>query len=168
MAPTIPLRKGLKESMTGELAMWVKNALNSTLACIAGKIYTDGESPDFGRPHAIRIQFSGTEGITFFCHRDGETLTWDTSELSEVDLGEYGKQLVVNLADRAPWSPLVGRTLKGGSEIVSPDGRVAGYEFTFKPDGYLLLLNLGDEMVVFDEPQEVIFKEELLLSRRLA
>ncbi|WP_373414473.1 hypothetical protein [Ensifer aridi] len=154
--------------MTGELAMWAKNAFNSTLARVDGKIYAYGESLHFERPQAVRFRFSGTEGITFFCHSDGETLTWDTSELSEVDLDEYGKELVVNLADHAPWSRLIGRTLTSVSEIVSPDGPVIGYEFIFKPDGNLLLLNLGNEMAVFDEPQEVILKEESFLSRRYA
>ena len=154
--------------MTGELAVWAKNALNSTLARVDGKIFAHRESLDFARPQAVRLRFSGTEGITFFCHRDGETLTWDTSELSDVNLGEYGKELVVNFADHTPWCRLIGRTLASVSDIVSPDGHVAGYEFTFKPDGYVLLLNLGDDMVVFDEPQDVLCKEGSFLSRRFA
>jgi hypothetical protein len=155
--------------MTKDLSDWAQSAVGGTLDRVEGKIYEDGAGcQDFEHPHAVRMQFLGASGLTFFCHSDGETLAWNSSELSEVDLGEYGKELVIELADRLPWSGLIAKTLTSVSEFVSPGELVVGYEFIFEPGGYLLLLNLGDELAIFDRPQERIFTEEAFLRKLLA
>ncbi|MCA1441856.1 hypothetical protein I6F07_16855 [Ensifer sp. IC4062] len=154
--------------MINELSAWAQQSVGSRLERVEAKIYADAERLHFDRPNVVWFQFSAAQGVAFFCHSNGETLSWSTSSLSEVDLGEYGKELVIDLANRPPWSHLIGRMLTGIQAIVSPDGFSVGYEFLFEKDKCVLLLNLGDEIVVFDEPPIRIFAEESFFRKELA
>ncbi|WP_436873936.1 hypothetical protein [Kosakonia sacchari] len=65
---------------------------------IYGLIYVP-ETPDFSSPQQLQLIFScKSESITIKGGADGATLELFNSPMQESDLGEFGKQVIMNLS----------------------------------------------------------------------
>lgn len=142
---------------------WLRIIIGRKLITIQGLIYVKDGEEKTSSPQELFLSFdSGVQG-KLKCGSDGESLVWDMQELEAVDLGEYGDEVVRDLSYLSCWKNLIGHLLVDVKLIKSLRGSyLMGLLFSFDNDLSIVVVNLGDEIYMFESlPKEIAQEEEI-------
>ncbi|WP_127958495.1 hypothetical protein [Serratia microhaemolytica] len=144
-----------------EHAEIIKSIIGESLLGINGLIYWL-EEPDLIHPQQIQFTFSRAQTkISFRCGMDGSTLEFTDIEMQESDLGEYGREVIMNISYTPHFQQYLGQVLSGFFAIYSAtENSIIGMKLCFKNQINLIILNTGDEISIFDSLSLQYEKEE--------
>ncbi|MEI7369018.1 hypothetical protein WCT94_15420 [Pectobacterium sp. 1950-15] len=139
--------------MTNPLAQyqeWTSYVIGERLSGVKGVIYFF-ETPDLEHPQQLQLIFSNTEkAFSFRCGKDGSTLELTDSPVQENDLGEYGKEIIMDVSSSMSFVDYIGKPLlKVYSIFSSIEDAYIGVKLVFDGDLNLIVLNIGDEINIF-------------------
>jgi hypothetical protein len=141
---------------------WLLSAYDRELLSVKALFHVF-DSVRCSSPQEIELVFEGAFG-RIYGDKDGATLCFSPVESVECDLGEYGSQRIFSISDGPVFSKVVGRTLRSASLIQSlRDKTMVGVEMDFDEGAKVFIMNLGDEIFVFDVIPEKIIEEEQLV-----
>lgn len=127
------------------------NVVGQKLRNVNGLIYVY-DVPDLGAPQQLELIFFGeNKNIAFKCGQDGASLELINSPMQENDLGEYGKEIIMDLSNSFLFQKVIGRKLCRFYMVYSEiEQKVIGTKLVFDEELTLVIVNLGDEIKVFD------------------
>ena len=116
-------------------------------------------------PQEVGLLFEQSEFGKLYGGPDGASLCFSLSPISNCDLGEYGRQDIFCISGELYFSDVVGRRLVSASLVQSlAEDIVVGVALSFDNGFCLSILNLGDELFIYDEiPEEIVISEGLSL-----
>ena len=134
----------------GQYKKWASYVIGERLLEVKGVIYFF-ETPDLEHPQQLQLIFSNTEkAFSFRCGKDGSTLELTDSPVQENDLGEYGKEIIMDISSSMSFVDCIGNPLlKVYSIFSSIEGAYIGVKLVFDGDLNLIVLNIGDEINIF-------------------
>ncbi|GKW35878.1 hypothetical protein [Pectobacterium versatile] len=135
----------------GKYRKWVSSVINERLLGVRGLVY-ELDTPDFYRPQKLQFIFSNTEKLfSLMCSKDGSSLVLTDSPIQESDLGEYGKEVIMELSNITLFIDYIGkRLLEIYSIFSSVEDAFMGIKFVFEGDLNLIIVNFGDEINIFN------------------
>ena len=127
------------------------NVVGQKLQNVNGLIYVY-DVPDLGAPQQLELIFLGeNKNIAFKCGQDGASLELINSPMQEKDLGEYGKEIIMDLSNSSLFQEVIGKTLCRFYMVYSEtEQKVIGTKLVFDDGLTLVIVNFGDEIKVFD------------------
>ncbi|WP_426817035.1 hypothetical protein ACP3TC_18785 [Winslowiella sp. 2C04] len=130
---------------------WGRNVIGSKLCSVNGLVYIY-ETADLEHPQQLQLIFSGiNRGGSFRCGKDGATLALTELPMQESDLGEYGKEVIMDMSDSCSFYRYIGRVVSKVFAIYSDiDKALIGLKLVFDDGLNLIIINLGDELNVFN------------------
>jgi hypothetical protein len=123
--------------------------LGRKLLSVKGVIYVYG-TPNYEYPQQLHFVFSKADAVLALeCGRDGSSLDIADFQLQDKDLGEYGKEIVMDLSSDNRFASLIDKTLLQLFLIYSSvEDSYIGVKLIFNEGSELFVLNLGDELNV--------------------
>ena len=135
---------------SGQYQEWVSHVIGKRLSGVRGLIYVF-ETPDFEHPQQLQFIFSNTEKIASFrCGRDGSTLEVTDFPVQGIDLGEYGKEVIMDVSNLPLFVDYIGKSLKVYSIFSSVEDAYIGIKLVFESGLCLIAINVGDELNISD------------------
>lgn len=130
---------------------WTRDVIGEKLLGVRGLIYAL-ETPDYGHPQQLQFIFSQVGKINNLkCGKDGSTLELSDRPLRENDLGEYGKEMIVDISSMPPFiNYLEKRLLKVSLVFSSLEDAVIGIKLIFEDSLSLFIMNIGDELNILE------------------
>lgn len=141
---------------------WLPTVFGKKLLSVNALFHIFASERDFF-PQEIGLQFDDAELGKLYGGSDGASLCFSFHPIVGCDLGEYGRQDVFCVSDELCFSNVVGRRLASASLVQSSaEEAVIGITLSFDNGARLSILNLGDELFVYDEiPEEIMISEGL-------
>ncbi|MDE8756042.1 hypothetical protein PZA22_16270 [Pectobacterium polaris] len=135
----------------GKYRRWASSVINERLLGVRGLVY-ELDTPDFYHPQKLQFIFSNPEGlVNFVCGKDGSTLELTDSPIHESDLGEYGNEVIMDMSKFALFIDYAGKELLETYSIFSSiENSYVGIKLVFEGDLNLILVNVGDEINIFN------------------
>ena len=149
--------------MEADLVGWLQGVVGKGLTSVRASIHVYEGVGDYDNPQELEIQFSSGGRRKFRCSNDGVSIDSDPTELVDCDMAEYGKQVIEDLSDSPIWKDVISRALVGAVLIRSSvASSVVGVQFRFEGGLAVSVLNLGDELYIFQEiPSQLISDQEI-------
>ncbi|MBQ4769782.1 hypothetical protein F9U42_21885 [Pectobacterium versatile] len=135
----------------GQYQEWAGSVINERLLDVRGLIYVF-DKPDFYHPQKLQFIFSNTEKLfSFMCGKDGASLELTDSPIQESDLGEYGKEMIIDMSNITLFIDYIGKQLLDIYSVFSlVEDACVGIKFVFEGDLNLIIVNFGDEINIFN------------------
>ncbi|MGL6019848.1 MAG: hypothetical protein ACRC0C_14525 [Gibbsiella quercinecans] len=135
----------------GKYQEWANHVIGERLSGVRGLIYVF-ETPDFEHPQQLQFIFSNTESIASFrCGKDGSTLDVTDFPVQGNDLGEYGKEIIMDVSNSTFFFDYIGKSLlKAYSIFSSIEDSYIGIKLVFESGLSLIVVNVGDELNISD------------------
>ncbi|KAA5944823.1 hypothetical protein F3I27_14255 [Pantoea sp. Bo_2] len=126
---------------------WTRSVVEKKLLRVNGVIYSL-ENHDYIHPQQLQLVFSEVEEMeSFKCGKDGSTLELTDLPLQGSDLGEYGKETVVDISHIYPIVNYIGKILlKVFLMSSSLEDAFVGVKLVFEGELSLFIMNVGDEI----------------------
>lgn len=131
---------------------WAQNIVGKKLIEVRGLIYFL-DKPDFDHPQQIQLIFSKFENLlSLKCSRDGATLEFTDHPIQESNLGEYGKEVLLDISCMHPLDNYINKTLLKLLAVFSlVENAYIGIKFIFEEgDEGFFILNVGDEINILE------------------
>ncbi|EPY93787.1 hypothetical protein L799_24805 [Enterobacter roggenkampii EC_38VIM1] len=128
-----------------------RNVVGRKLRNVNGLIYIYNV-PELGAPQQLQfVFFDENQNVAFRCGLDGASLELTDLPMQENDLGEYGKEEIMDLSNSCFFHKVIGKILLRFYAIYSEiEQKVIGAKLFFDEGLTLAIINLGDEIKVFD------------------
>ncbi|WP_024550141.1 hypothetical protein [Siccibacter turicensis] len=128
-----------------------RNVVGRKLQNVNGLIYIYNV-PDLGAPQQLQLVFfSENQSIVFRCGLDGASLELSDLPMQEKDLGEYGKEVIMDLSNSCFFQKFIGKILLQFYVIYSEiEQKLIGAKLFFNEGLTLVIINLGDEIKTFE------------------
>lgn len=141
---------------------WLLTVLGKNLLSVNALFHIFASERD-SFPQEVGLQFDDAELGRLYGGSDGASLCFSLSPIVGCDLGEYGRQDAFCVSDEPRFSSVVGRELASASLVESSaEEAVIGIALSFDNGARLSILNLGDEIFIYDEiPEEIVISEGL-------
>ena len=135
----------------GQYQEWASHVVGERLSGVRGLIYVF-ETPDVEHPQQLQFVFSNTESVIGFrCGRDGSTLEVTNFPVQGNDLGEYGKEIIMDLSSSTLFVDYIGKSLLKIYSIFSLiENSYIGIKLGFESGLNLNVVNVGDEINICD------------------
>lgn len=135
----------------GKYQEWTRRVVGRKLLGVKGLIYTL-EVPDFDHPQQLQFIFSQAEKLdNLKCGKDGSTLELTERPLQENDLGEYGKEIIVDISHAHPFMNCLEKTLLRVFLVFSSvEDAFIGINLIFEDNLSLFIMNIGDEINILE------------------
>ena len=152
--------------MESRLVNWLRGAIGQKLIAVLALVYVYEGEKEFLNPQELNIQFSSGRHGKFMCSCDGSSIDWQEEEIRECDMEEFGSQVIENLSKLPKWQSVVDKVLVGAALIRSSvEASLIGVQLSFEGSSSISVLNLGDELYVYqDIPDEVICDQGITFS----
>lgn len=130
---------------------WGRCVIGEKLSEVRGLIYVL-DKPDFEYPQQLQFVFSNFEKPAIFkCGKDGSSLDMTYSPIQENDLGEYGKEVIMDMSHFPFFVKCLNKILIEVNLIFSVvEKNHIGLKLFFEGYLSLMIVNIGDEMNVLD------------------
>lgn len=118
---------------------------------VKGLIYVL-ETPNFEHPQQLQFIFLQAEKVDGLkCGKDGSTLELTERYLQENDLGEFGKEIIVDISHIHPFMNYLEKTLlKVFLVFSSVEDAFIGIMLIFEDHLSLFIMNIGDEINILE------------------
>ncbi|WP_340279359.1 hypothetical protein [Pantoea agglomerans] len=130
---------------------WTRSVVGRKLLRVNGVIYSL-ETHDFSHPQQLQLVFSEVEEMeSFKCGRDGSTLELTYVPLQGKDLGEYGRETVIDISHVYPFVNYIEKKLLKVFLIFSSlEDAFIGVKLVFEGELILFIMNVGDEISMLE------------------
>ncbi|MBK4715758.1 MULTISPECIES: hypothetical protein [Tenebrionibacter/Tenebrionicola group] len=130
---------------------WTLGVVGKKLLQIKGLIYSL-DVPDFEHPQQLQLVFSKAVTISSLkCGKDGSTLVLTEHPMQEKELGEYGKETIIDISHIHPFANFIEKTLLKVFLIFSSvEDAYVGLRLDFENHLSLIIMNIGDEINIFE------------------
>ncbi|MCW7547869.1 hypothetical protein OO184_07950 [Photorhabdus sp. APURE] len=148
--------------VTREINEWGVEITGKRLKSVYGLIYIY-DIADVEHPQELSIKFCETDNSPkkLLCSPNGTSIVLCKGELRESDLGEYGKETVMDLSNFKIFDGLIGKPLSYVNAIYSEiEQDIIGFMFVFYDYGQFSVMNLGDEIYMFNHIPDSLLKDE--------
>ncbi|NRB68436.1 MAG: hypothetical protein HRU48_13885 [Vibrio sp.] len=147
------------DKLNPEVSCLLIEILGFRLLSVFALIHTfDGER-DLSSPQELLFTFEGGSQVRIKCDKDGESIHFDNQTPVEANMAEYGQDILCNCSNNNNFKYGIGRTVDQIDLIVS-DKIIFGLLMTFEGARSITIINLGDELYVYDELPKNILEEE--------
>lgn len=136
--------------MTDETRRTLAEAIGQPLRKVIASVHLFQRELD-NEPMHLWLSFGDLALFRFFGASDGWRLGVDRTLPEPVDMGESGDIILVDLSNKTPFAPLIGRELEGAWLAESPAGEITGVRFDFGCSLRPIVLNWGDELRIVDD-----------------
>lgn len=138
-------------NVVGGYQKWARSVVGRKLLRVNGVIYSL-ETHDFSHPQQLQLVFSEVEEMeSFKCGRDGSTLELTDVPLQGNDLGEYGRETVIDISHVYPFvNYLEKKILKVFLIFSSLEDAFIGVKLVFEGELMLFIMNVGDEISMLE------------------
>jgi hypothetical protein len=155
----------VRVTIAPNLKDWLLSIIGHKLKAVLALIYVYDGKEDLITPQELMLQFETNMKGKFSCSSDGESLAWDNHAFEPSELGEYGDEIVKVLSHLPYWKHLIGKRLNEVKMIIpSHYSCLIGLQFLFEDNLSVVVINLGDELFIFNSlPENFIQDEELIL-----
>lgn len=146
------------------IVAWLLTVFGKKLLSVNALFHVFSSERD-SAPQEVGLLFESSEIGKLYGGPDGASICFSLSPISNCDLGEYGRQDIFNISGELYFSDVVGRRLVSASLVQSlAEDVVIGVALLFDNGFRLSILNLGDELFVYDEiPEEIVMSEGVSL-----
>jgi len=146
---------------------WAHAVTGMKLLTVKGVVYVY-ERPELEHPQQLQLIFSGIyDDFTFKCGRDGSSLEMTNNPLQAYDLGEYGKEVIIDLSSQPFFKVYLDKNLlKLFSIFSSFENTQVGIKLVFDGGIDLIIANIGDEISFFTE-LPLDYEQEIGIEYRL-
>jgi hypothetical protein len=149
--------------MLSECTNWLQSAIGKKLLRAKALMYVSLDET-YIKPSEISLSFEELLEGKFFCASDGSSIAFSFEQLKPVSLGEYGKTNVYDLISDEKFSAVLGQEMQNVQMVRSKFERtICGIQFSFHSGSCLSVLNLGDDLYMFNEIPNDLMREELEL-----
>ena len=144
---------------------WLLTVLGKKLLSVNALFHIFDSERD-SAPQEVGLLFENSEIGKLYGGSDGASICFSLNPISSCDLGEYGRQDIFCISGELYFSDVVGRRLVSASLVQSlAEDVVIGVALSFDNGFCLSILNLGDELFVYDEiPEEIVISEGVSLT----
>lgn len=147
---------------------WARRVLGKKLSRVMGVIYIF-EVPYLEQPQRLQFEFYNVENAASFqCGKDGSSLELTDSPLQEIDLGEHGKEVIMDISYLPSLSRVHYKVLVNVYAVFSEvEDSYIGVKLLFEDGLIVFILNVGDEINIFEslplsyEQENIIRYQEL-------
>ncbi|KJY81759.1 hypothetical protein TW84_23255 [Vibrio neptunius] len=147
------------DKLNPEVSCLLIEILGFRLLSVFALIHTfDGER-DLSSPQELLFTFEGGSQVRIKCDQDGESIHFDNQTPVEANMAEYGQDILCDCSNDNNFEYGIGRTVDQIDLIVS-DKIIFGLLMTFEGARSITIINLGDELYVYDELPKNILEEE--------
>lgn len=135
----------------GKYQEWTCCVIGEKLSVVRGLIYIL-DKPEIEHPQQLQLVFSNNEkSVNFKCGKDGSSLELTYIPLQENDLGEYGKEVIIDISHRPLFVHLLEKILIEVSLVFSSmENNYIGVKLVFEGCLSLIIVNIGDEINILD------------------
>lgn len=147
-----------------QICSLLREVVGYRLLSVIALLHTFEGEKDFSSPQELLLVFENNSQVRLRCDQDGESIIVDNEAPTESNLEEYGQNILYNYSNDNEIEFGIGKKVKQIELIVS-DNIVFGVSIFYDTACSLTLLNLGDELYVYDEFPKYIVEEEK--ARRL-
>lgn len=143
---------------------WLLTVLGKKLLSVNALFHVFCSERD-SAPQEVGLLFENSEIGKLYGGPDGASLCFSLNPILSCDLDEYGRQDIFCISGELYFSDVVGKRLVSASLVQSlAEDVVVGIALSFDNGFYLSILNLGDELFVYDEiPEEIVISERVSL-----
>ncbi|MBS9438121.1 hypothetical protein EAE91_13435 [Photorhabdus noenieputensis] len=148
--------------VTKAINQWGAQIIGKPLKSVYGLIHIY-DIVDVEHPQELSIEFCEIDNSPkkLLCGPNGTSIVLCEGELSENDLGEYGKEIVMDLSNLKIFDGLIGKPLSYINTIYSEiEQDIIGFMFVFYNYGQFSVMNLGDEIYMFNHIPDSLLKDE--------
>ncbi|WP_296187710.1 hypothetical protein [Pseudomonas sp. UBA1879] len=144
---------------------WLLTVLGKKLLSVNALFHVFSSERD-SAPQEVGLLFESSEVGKLYGGPDGASICFSLNPISSCDLGEYGRQDIFCISGELYFSDVVGRRLVSVSLVQSlAENVVIGVVLSFDNDFCLSILNLGDELYIYDKiPEEIVISEGVSLA----
>lgn len=147
---------------------WTRKVTGEKLSLVEALVYVFDE-PDFHHPQQVQLTFLGIGFAgSFRCSKDGSSLELRDTPACEKDLGEYGKEVIIDVSHHSSFSNYIGKTLLKVNLIFSSvEDAYIGVKLIFEGQLNLIIVNLGDEISILESLSTFYEKDEGIVYKEL-
>ena len=147
---------------------WAPKVIGQELSLVEALVYIF-DKPDLQHPQQLQLSFLGIGSVgSFKCSKDGSSLELIDASMQEKDLGEYGKEVVVDVSLLPSFINYLKKTLLSIALIFSSvESSYIGVKFIFEGQLDLIIVNLGDEINVLESLPLSYEKDEGIIYKYL-
>ncbi len=152
--------------MEDKFLKWLRDSIGQKLISVLALIYVHEGVKDFDNPQELSLKFSSTGYGKFKCSYDGASIDWQEGELHGIDMDEFGSEVVEDLSGFKLWQRVLDKVLVDAELLYSSiEDTFIGVKLSFNGDNYVSVINLGDELFVYqDIPEEVMNDQRITCS----
>lgn len=157
----------MDKDLPQEFRSFLLNIIDCKLISALALIYVYDSEEKILSPQELLLVFEHKRQVTLMCSNDGESLILDSRKLEPTNLGEYGKEIIRDISYLPCWKNLIGQTLTK-IFIIKSLGKpcLIGLKFSFENDLSVIVVNLGDEIFMFEFlPEEIAQEEEIIYEQ---
>ncbi|WP_431022262.1 TMV resistance protein N-like [Erwinia rhapontici] len=135
----------------GKCQEWARCVIGEKLSEVRGLIYVL-DKPDFEYPQQLQLVFANIKKpVSFKCGKDGSNLDVTYFPIQENDLGEYGKEVVMDMSHFPLFVNYLDKILVEVNLIFSAvESSYIGLKLFFEGYLSLMIVNIGDEMNILE------------------
>lgn len=152
-------------TFTGPINTWLLTVFGKKLLSVNALFHVFSFERD-SAPQEVGLLFENSQMGKLYGGSDGTSLYFSLNPISSCDLGEYGRLDIFCISGDIHFSDVVGSRLISASLVqTSAEDVVIGVVLSFDNGFCLCILNLGDELFVYDEiPEEIMTGEGVRLN----
>lgn len=146
------------------MQMYGEEVVGRILKSVCGLMFTCDEQTSFDNLQEITMEFGP---LSFFMRLaggiDGASLLLDELPLRESDMGEYGKLIIRNISSNPAFIEVIDKRIIAFNVVYSGvEQIIIGVNLQFDNSMEISILNLGDQLFIFNKIPGDVFREELM------
>ncbi len=149
-----------------KLINWLNSIVDQRLIEVIALVHVFKEHEDINSPQAIYLVIENNMSGSIECESDGESIAYNPEIPAEVDLGEHGKTVLKNISNTGSWSKCVGNILDSSFLLLADNDVCIGARLLFQSGNSIDIVNLGDELCIYDSlPKNIIEEERIVIKK---
>lgn len=140
---------------------WLKSLHGQEFRSVEALVYVYGDVENIEHPQAVSLKFSLSEPSIIECASDGDSIKVSRGEIVESNLEEFGSEIIKDFSTHEIWSNFIGKRVSSSFLFESAGQVKTGIGLEFEDGKSIHILNLGDELFIFNNFEEL---DELLRS----
>ncbi|MEK8018108.1 MAG: hypothetical protein VSS75_014635 [Candidatus Parabeggiatoa sp.] len=137
---------------TNKLREGLKLLLGKKLEKVIASVFSFQGVFKMESPQAVLLQFEENHQLVFYPASDGVSLDCAHKTLSPLDLGQYGKEIILEVSQFSLWQYARCQVLKEAYVIFSHvEENAVGIKMHFNNSSIIIIINCGDDIYIWDE-----------------
>lgn len=142
--------------MQNDITVWLQQLSGQELRSVNALLFIFDGVEEIDHPQAVSLTFSTSENCVLKCASDGESMQFSRELLMNNDMGEFGKQLVRDVSACTTWHECIDKQVFKTYLLESECDKIVGVGFSFDSEISIFVMNLGDELYIFDRIEDCL------------